>query len=347
MQRIKRMVGLWVIAATILLYPTPGIAQQISTVAYGVPVGGMFLDESVQEWQFAGQAREIVQLDVQRIGGRFTPRVEVIAPDGTMLLPSISQADTVSQLVIFREGLPDDGLYTVRVLEENSSSDGFLSVSEYALTVSYRGQRLAALDSGMAPLPTIGREDLPDFFTGDGVESASLGITVYDADILPDSPPYILEGQGYSLQINNANPISRGVDAIAFTDQGIAVRSTTGAIFFAAQNIEQLSHLSGISEIILENGQQITTDFYRISSLSAQDNPLILRTENEQTAYFEGDVFSFLRRGGISGEGPNAEPINRFLFDEQEFQSDLQNWDVLSALHSELQVFYAGDLRFI
>ncbi len=347
MQRIKRMLGLWIIAVVVLLHPIPGTAQQDNTIIYDEPVGGTFLDEAVQQWQFEAQAREIVQFNVQRIGGRFTPRLEVYTPDGTLLLPSISEADEVSQFIIFRQGLPVDGLYTVRVLEDASSSDGFLSVSEYTLTMTSRGRRLAVPDAGLTPLPTSGREDLPDFFTGDAVESASLGISVYGADTLPDSPPYILQGQGFSLQINNANPISRGVDAIAFTAQGIAVRSTTGAVFFAAQDIEQLSHLSGITEIVLANGQEITTDFYRISSMQALGDLLILRMGNQQLAYFEGEIFNFLRRGGISGEGPNAEPINRFLVDGREFQSDLQNWDVLSALAGELHVFYEGDLRFI
>lgn len=343
------------------LWALPAHAQEelVREVQYGETVGDAFFVDTPapHEWQFAGQPREILVVTVRRTAGRFTPRVTLQAPDGRLLIPSEEQADSAEQHLVFRDGLPQAGDYRLIVTEHDPQPQSQFIVNEYSLTLSRIGLRRVAPDADLAPLPVLGSEPLPEFFTGELRLDSMLGIAIFGAAEVSQPDPrnepsrYIVTGTR-AVDIDNRNPVSRSMDALAFTEDGLALRRVSqGAVFFTNQNVTELAHVAGYTTIRLENGQLIVTDFYRIEALLAVDGLVVLRMDDGQRIILEGNSFDFRRRGGINGEGPNAEPVNLMQVDGTTIQTDLSAWQTLAALRDDdgytLRVVYGSDMRVL
>ena len=105
------------------------------------------------------------------------------------------------------------------------------------------------------------------------------------------------------------------------------------------------------TELTLENGQSFRLDFYRLDTILAVDGLVAVLTDDGQRWLLDGQAFELVRRGGLNGEGINAEPVNLLRIDTTEIQTDLQVWDTLAYLEQngsrQLRVLYGTDFRFI
>jgi RHS repeat-associated protein len=327
-------------------------------VQYGTTVGAFFESTAApQAWQFTGQEREIIQVTVRRISGRFSPRVDLLSPSGNVLIPTAETTDAHEQSLIFRDGLPENGLYQLVVRNENALPIPDFLAHEYSLTLEQLGTRRAATDEGVRPLPDLGIEPLPDLFTGQSFLAAPLDMTIYGEATLSQPDPqnqrniFTFENT-VNVQLNNANPLSREINAFAFTRGGFAFRTLdTDAVFFTNQDVIQLEFVAGIATMRLANNQLITTDFYRVAEILAVDNLVVVRMLDGQRILLEGETIDVRRRGGLNGEGPNAEPVNVFTLDGTVIETDLSGWQTFAAIRENMghyvRVEYGRDMRFI
>lgn len=328
------------------------------TMQYGETVSGIIQDESPAPhiWEFEGKRLELVRVRLQRIGGQFTPRMILIAPDGSRIEPAPDDSDEDTQTLELPDGLPQTGTYRLEVSGEQAQNN-VVNPSEYTLTLSQIGIRRSATDEGLSPLPTLGIDDMPDLTSGTRRADGALNIGLYNAQSVtqPDSiqrrNDYLIRGGGRSVALNNANPISRGIDSFSFVDDGVGFTLLGGGRFFTDQNITEFTHTQNITSLSLSNGQTFSLDFYRISHIQAVAGLVIVTTHNDQRMILNGTAFDFKRRGGINGEGPNAEPINEFRIDDAHIASDMQVWHTLALLPDNgpltLRVLYGDDLRLI
>ncbi|MDQ7034449.1 MAG: DUF6531 domain-containing protein [Anaerolineae bacterium] len=344
-----------------MIQPTHAQDEPTRSIVYGAAVGDFFVDmTTAQEWQFSGQVRDMLQVTVRRIGGRFTPRVELLAPAGNIINPTLNTADDYQQTLVFRQGLPEDGLYQLRVRGENAQALPNFLANDYSLTLQHIGTRLATSDEGRRPLPQQGLTPLPDLFSGQSFLAAPININIFGTATLSQPDPqnqrnrYIVENTTITVVLNNANRLFNGINAFALTRGGFAFQlKNSESLFFTDQNVTQLEFLGGMITIGLANGQLIETDFYRIAELRAVDGLVILRTVDNQRIILDGDNFNFRRRGGLNGEGPNAEPINIITVDGERLDTDMSGWQTLAAIRDGagryIRVEYVQntDLRFI
>lgn len=323
------------IAAIILLLilSISANAQGNRTISYGETVSAYFDGETSHDWSFTASAGEIVEITVRRIAGRFEPEISLIDPNGT-----------VSQELNYYS-LPLDGTYTLRISEANNQNSSSLILNEYSLGMNFLGRHRTNIEEGLEPLPSL--ESLPALFTGEGSLEAALGINIFGTAQIsrPGANTYLLAGTR-SLTLDNANPISRGITALAFSDAGLALQATTGAVFFTDQDILALETIGGITTIGLADGSSIRTDFYRIRSIQVLDGLLELTFDTEQKLIAQGQTFEFLRRGGTNGEGPNAEPVNTIRVDSTSLETDLQAWRTLAILGEDFRVYY-DEMRYL
>lgn len=354
-RHILLLVGFLVLMA-LLLQPVQAQEDSTRSVHYGETVGAFFDNGNVpQAWEFAGHEREIVEVAVRRIGGRFSPRVEVISPSGNVLIPTEQTADAHEQSLIFRDGLPEDGLYQLVVHNENALPMSDFLANEYSLTLERLGVGRATTDEGVRPLPEVGLSALPDLFTGQSFLAAPINMTIYGTVTLNQPDPtqrsHLTLENTVTVQLNNANPLSREINAFAFARGGFAFRTEDGSVFFTNQDVAQLEFVSGIATIRLANNQLIVTDFYRVAELLAVDDLIVARMIDGQRIVLEGETLDMRRRGGLNGEGPNAEPVNVITLDGTAIETDLTGWQTLAVLRDGtgryVRVEYGRDMRFI
>ena len=351
--KLLRYICLLLLGLTLII---PLSAQEISLRAldYGETVGDIFaLDETVpHEWQFQAQANDRVQLNVRRIGGIFTPRLELIAPDGSMIPPTTNEMDAFGQVLMFEDGLGIGGTYRIFVTQSDASSDGILTQSEYSLTLTQNGQVLSDRNDGLDPIPSIDTEAIPDNFIGTPDTESFTDIELYgDIEVSRIDPNqqrngFLLEG-ARSINVDNTNIISRIVNRIAISDDGITVETRSGNTFFTDKNISTLSIDGSILEVELDDGTNFRTDFYAIESVIAVDEFLAVQLLSGQRLIFDGRRIEITRRGGINGEGPNVEPIVILEVDGSTIETDLAGWDILTVLDDSLRVLYGDELRLI
>lgn len=340
--------------STILIYPLSAQENSQRLISYGDTVSDIFSSatESAQEWQFQAQSNDIVHIQVRRIAGVFTPSLDLIAPDGSSIPTSVQESDAFGQLLIFQDGLSADGTYRIFVSQDASTSDGILTQSEYSLTLSHHGQNLLDRNAGLDPIPTIGSEPLGNNFIGEADATAFSGIELYGSievsqpDTINQRNRFLLTG-AHTISIDNTNIVSRLINKIAISDAGITLETLSGALFFTDKNITNLALNSSVLTIELEDGRTIRTDFYAVESIIALDDLIALRTQAGQRLIVDSTQLEITRRGGINGEGPNAEPVIVFRADSDEIRTDLASWDILTILDNSLRVLYPQGLRLV
>lgn len=350
---MRRVRYLFLLALLLFIAPTFAQTEMERNLVYGETVGDSFLaeDES-HDWQLSVEAREIVSFDLRRIGGVFTPELTVLAPDGSEMIPSRQQGDIYGEQIIFDNGLPVDGEYTVRVTASRITSDGVFTVSEYSLTATQSGQGRVDRNQDLEPIPTIGLESLPDYFTGIASENDLLDLNIY-GDVSVSRPNESNEPRRFLLTatrtiiIDNRDPVSRFVESIAFLDDGIAIRALNGAVFFTEQNITDMMIDDGILQITLASGQVIGTDFEETNFILALDDLVVYRMLGNQRLVFDSDTVSLQRRARSSDEAAVAEAVIRILADDAVMDTDLFGWDTLTLFEGDLRVLYVSDLRFL
>src|SRR5690606_12103294 len=155
-----------------------------------------------------------VQINVRRIGGIFTPRIELIAPDGSTIPPSTDEADAFGQILTFEDGLGVDGRYRIFVRQSNASSDGILTQSEYSLTLTQNGQVLSDRNQGLHRIPSIGTDTIPDTFIGTPDTESFTDIDLYGTVEVSGIDPnqqrnaFLLAG-ARTIRVDNTNTVSR------------------------------------------------------------------------------------------------------------------------------------------
>jgi YD repeat-containing protein len=307
-------------------------------INYGEVRSAYFETENSHQWEFIGDAGDIIEIDAIRIAGQFVPDISVFAPNGTEVLGDYRYLS-----------LAADGLYLVQINEGEDENTSLLLENEYSLSLRQVGKQRSNIEDGLSPLPIL--EAFPDFFTGVGADEASLGIQLYGNPQLSVITPtnsrrMTVLTANRTVSIFTSNPIARGINAIALQDFAVAIRSVTGAIFYTDQDVLTLETLSGITTITLANGQSLITDFYRIQSIQAVNNLFQVVFETGQVFLGSGQSFEFLRRGGILGEGPNAEAVNLIRVDGAEIETDLQAWTTLAMMAEDLRVYY-DEMRYL
>jgi YD repeat-containing protein len=329
-----------VLAWLLVVLAMPLAAQEPveRAISYGEIQSDFFDDETSHEWQFTGNAGDIVEIRANRIGGRFEPGISILAPNGTVVTGDNSYLS-----------LPSDGLYHIQINEQADQNTSPLLLNEYSLSLKLLARHRPAIEDGLEPIPNLA--DFPDIFTGEGIIEPTLGILLFGTAELsqPDRVnarnTYLLSGSR-TLSLNNANPLARGIVAIALSEDAVALRSSTGAVFYTDQDILALETISGITSLSLANGQSIVTDFYRISSMQSVDNTLVVNFVDGQQMVSTDQIFEFLRRGGINGEGPNVEPVNLIRVSGAELQTDLEAWQTLTIMSEDVRVYY-DELRYL
>jgi RHS repeat-associated protein len=333
----------------LLAWPLHSDAQDVfqGEIRFGQTLGGRFDDSTEHRWYFYGISGDIVELTLIPTGGQFVPELLVITPNN-MLLNGNSNAD-----LSLLDGLPMDGEYTVIVSVADVIVDSALIANEYSLSLAIRGRHRSEENEGLSGLPQIPEIAIGTVFQGTSTRNDVLALDIFgdveitQPNIVQQRNRFLMQG-AYSVDLDNTIPISRGINAIAFCEAGVALWSATQeGIFFTDQNITLLKQDGSITQITLENGQTISTDFYRIQSLVAVNDLLLLTMQDEQQILLEGQTFEFLRRGGINGEGPNAEPVNILRFDGVEIQTDLMAWQTLALVDEQLRVFYSDGFRLL
>ena len=103
-------------------------AQGGGTLGYGSKVFGRVLaDTPVVTYSFTGSAGDLVQANVRNWVGTLDPQVDLVAPDGQMLVSSANNplAEDVleAQLASY---LPQNGIYLLMVSGQNGTSGEFL-----------------------------------------------------------------------------------------------------------------------------------------------------------------------------------------------------------------------------
>ncbi len=333
------------------------------TLSYGETVAGIFDTDSPapHTWAFNANERELVRVTLRRIGGQFTPTMTITAPDGSPVMPTTDITDTNGQVFELDNGT-QPGDYTITVNGEQAPNN-VINPSEYSLTVERRGLRKPNVDVGLSPLPALGTAPFPELVeTAPATSEAAitLEVPVYEGTVSQPDPRaernrFILTGGGPSVDLNNANPLSRGIVSFSFVDNGVGFVHESDIMgrsqFFTDQDITSMEYVQGITTLTLGNGQQIETDFFRIEQMWAVGNLIALRMTTGQRIILSGSFFDLKRRGGLQGEGPNAEQVNIFtLQNGDRITTDLSGWDTLAYLAADgpqTRVLYGPDARLI
>jgi RHS repeat-associated protein len=358
MNWLKVIIRVMPIVALMLI----GVAVHISAQA---PTGGsLTYSETVlgelnntastpHSWTFTASDRELFSVRVQRIGGQFSPTLEVLNPSGEPLTPTQTLMQDADRIwFLFMDGAVS-GEYSIRVT--GTASDSIENPNQYSLSLLYEGIRRADVDEGLEPLPRRNADDMPNLQDGTA-HSTELEIPFYGNATLtqPDARTqrnrWILSGGGFSIDIDNTNPLSRGLQSLSISAEGVGFTMLDGAAFFSDESISAITFSQSITEVTLTDGRSIRTDFYRIRQIQAAEGLLIVTTPNNQRMIFTGTTFDFTRRGGINGEGPNAEPVNLFNVNDNELSTDLSGWHTLyydTASRPEMRILYGADTRFI
>ncbi|MGJ3239861.1 MAG: DUF6531 domain-containing protein [Anaerolineae bacterium] len=337
---------LWIV----LLWAIPLAAQtnNIHSLSYGERVGGRFVnaDETMQSWYFEGVTGEIVAVRVARIGGIFVPRLRLIAPDGQPVRVLDDTRDEHNHEILISDGLPQTGTYRIEITQQSAASDGVLTQSEYSLLLEQRGQMITDASALLErPLPELDADTLPDYFTGTPTTSF-LNIEVYGDATRTD--PFTLTGVRRVI-VDNSNVVARVISDVAVVDATgeIALRSRDGAVLVTENDIERLSVDSAVVTLRLDDRRTFSTDFYDVSSIRIGAEAVVVRLRDGQRLLLSGDRVSLTRRGGISGEGPNAEPIHVVSVDETTLITDGDGWQTLAQIDGQLIVLYESGFALV
>jgi len=351
-KRITSIIILMVLGISVqILAQTP----TINTIAYGETVFGRLDGDSAntQLWEITIADHELFEVHLQRIGGQFTPQLTINQPDGSELVPDdIQVQDNDRSWYVFSDTLLQAGTYTISVTGEVSDSTD--NPNEYSLSAIYRGVGLSNVDQGLTPLPTRTGDQMPVLDNGSQsvmpIELPYYGsANASQPDDLRERNRWQLQGGSFVIDMDNANPLNRGIQYLSILNNGVGFATVEGAQFYSDMSISQLKWVSSIAEITLEDGRTIQTDFFRIKNIQVVENLVIVTTTSDQRLIFEGQAFDFRRRGGIAGEGPNAEPVNLFNVDGYEIDTELLQWNtiLLSTVNLELRVLWGRDMRLI
>ncbi len=332
-------------------------AQNVSTFAYGETVSGIFEPggTQTQTWTFDLDAREYFEVRLQRIGGQFSPMMQVIAPDGSTVSPDETRTTPDYQQWRFTD-VYNAGTYQVQVSGE-VAPDSVVNPSEYSLTLLYLGRHSAGPDAELTPLPTLGTSPAPDFRDGNGTTNTDLGITVYGGTVTqPDARAernrFIIQGNnGRSIDLDNANPINRSVTAIGFVGDSVGF-ATENTLFVVNEDIAAFEVVQGIFNFTLASGQTFQTDFYNTDTVQVVDGLVAMRLTSGQRVLLSGETFDIQRRGGLNGQGPNIEPALEFLLPNEDYiYTDFVGWDTLAYLNldgrRQTRAVYGNDYRLI
>lgn len=348
------------------------LAQQDNTLTYGETVGGFLTPNTpTQIWQFEGNARDVLNVTVQRIGGNVTPRVRLLDSGGAPLI-TLDETTHDSQTLSFIDGLPTSGTYQLEVVAENALTGGLID-HEYSLTLTYRGTRRANVDEGRTPFPTLGSnaQPMPSVINGSPVSTA-LEVPVYGtrANVMqPDERQqrnrYILSANGFRIDWNTQGiPADRAFGGLAFLDNGIGFitpplrndEERTATLFTNSSFRFSIDSVAGIWTLELFAGtgdtisQTIVTDFYRVQSIQAVDGEVSIITTNNQRLVLSGPHVEITRR---AQQGPNEEPVNEIRLEarnngfERRIFTDLMGYHSLwyDYAQNETRVLYGDDAR--
>lgn len=335
---------------------TTAQTQAQGNFSYGETVLGK-LDENDATphiWVFSAREHELFSIRLQRIGGQFSPEMTLISPNGAVISHTHSltqEAD--STWLLFQQGVEEAGEYQVHITGDTSNSID--NPNEYSLTLLYEGVKRTHTDENLSPLPQRNAADMPNLQEGSPKVQAKIDMRYYGGRSLqqPNSRQqrnrWLLRGDGFTIDMDNANPLNRGIESLSILEEGVGLTMIDGQQFFSDSSIAQLTYAQSILKITLADGRSIETDFYRIRQLQAVDGLFIVTTTDDQRIIFKGTHFDFKRRGGLNGEGPNVEPINVFKVDGFTLSSDLSLWHTLyyDTQNPELRVLYGADTRFI
>ncbi|MGB7337450.1 MAG: DUF6531 domain-containing protein [Phototrophicaceae bacterium] len=349
MKRLRWYLGLLLIVGGLM----PVVAQDSTerTLAYGDLVSAIFVtpDDMAHQWGFDAAEQDIITVQVRRIAGIFTPRITLIAPDGTIVPPSLDNADDHLQTVTFRDGIVA-GRYQINVSQENAQTNGSITQNEYTLALQQRGQQFD-LEAALVDVPRISPNPFPDYFLGRGdsetFDNLTLfgDVTITQIDNTVQASRFLISG-ARDLTIDNTNTISRLIDQIAIRDDGIALQTVTGAIVFTDTSISNLNLENSLITLTLTSGISISTDFYNIATIVVLDNLTEIQLLDGQRLLLDGDTIRVTRRGGINGEGPNVEPVLLLDVDEFSLSTDMIGWQTLTLLDDNLQVIYDAGWQF-
>ena len=326
---------------------------------YGDTVSGIFASDSdsAQEWLIDVQENDVIEISVRRIGGIFSPEMLLLDPSGNEISPFYTDGDEYGFSARYQGNITQSGLFRIVINQNNSRSDGILTQSEYSLTVQRRGQFPQDFTGQINPLiPVITATEIPDYFTEEGRPDDETGIeiigeaTIQRVNIENQLNRFEISGS-VAVQISNTEVIAPFMPAISFHPDSVALQMSSGAVFITDEDIADIALESSILTIRLQSGLTVSTDFYAIEAIQVIDGITRVRLINGHDMIFDGLNLRFTRRGGISGEGPNAEPILIIQVDDARIETDMVGWDVFSILDNDadrptVQTIYANDLLF-
>ncbi|MEO1287156.1 MAG: DUF6531 domain-containing protein, partial [Chloroflexota bacterium] len=325
------------------------------SLTYDQLVSGIFPSNDAnlaQNWSFDGTMGDVVRIKVQRVGGIFTPDVRLFAPDGNRIDPTTENPTANSHELIFQAGLPTTGTYRIEVMQTEPNSDGLVTQNEYTLEVMYRGQ-VFDLEIARADIPSVMPDLLPDYFTGIGNTNTLENLILFNVDSVEQQQAtsqasrFQLTGaNGRTLTISNTNTITQVIRRIAIRETGIALESQSGALFVTDADIDLLSIDGSIVTIALNNGVTINTDFYATNIIINQGTETEVRLEDEQRLALAGQNISLTRRGGMEGEGSNAEPVILVDVDGAIIATDMSGLDTVRLTDTSIDVIYSAGWRF-
>lgn len=341
---------------TIPLSAQDGIERHVN---YGQTVSGIFASESdsAHEWRLDVQENDVLEINVRRIGGIFTPDMRLLDPSGNEVIATHFDADEYGLSATFRGNILSTGVFRIVIEQENDQSENILTQNEYSLTVQQRGQFPLDFTGQLNPIiPDILNTGIPDYFVGESNLNQETGIQIFgeaivtQLDIENQISRFAITGTS-SIEVANTEVVAPLIPSIAILPDGIALQTNSGAVVFTDRNIGNLSLDSSVLSITLDNGTNISTDFFAIDALLLIDNIIQVHLSNGRKMVFEGTQLSLTRRGGIAGEGPNAEAILIVQVDDSRIETDMNGWDIFSILNESqnnpiTQVIYGDDLLF-
>lgn len=355
LRRFMLLIALFTLAITYSAQAQPDL-----NIAYGETRSAFYIaDAPQQKWAFQGEQGDIVQITAQRIAGRIMPTVRLSDASGEELALSTDDEALHKSDVTFLSGLPEDGIYTIDVMNQAEPSTSPENPDEYALTVTQIGHYRDDNEVGIGALPALGTTPLPALETGES-EISRLGVRIYgELEVLPPEPSqpntYNIQGGGQHALLDNNFPLSAGIRSISLLPEGLGFVVANDdldqqeATFFTDQDV-RVAYVSATHTytFTFTSGQVITTDFYRISAIQAVDGLVAVTlfdtdaegTTTSRRALFSGQMID-LRR---PRQGPNEEPLNAFLLDNGDYvYTDVQGWHTLAYLDGQLQVLYGGN----
>lgn len=366
MSRLRGWV--WVIVMLVLWGGQTGSAAQFTdfSIAYG-ETQSAFFDNAIRShrWRFTGMARDLLEIEVQRIAGQFVPQVRLLDVDGNVVTVGDPKAFPDTAILTLLGGLPADGLYQIEVLAQNVVGNQRDNPAEYGLTLTSIGRARASRDEGLSPLPEVGLTPLPQLQVGSPTRT-NIGIDVYgpipqvERSDTPNIPArFLVRSAGYELIVNNTIPIARGVVAASFSAQGVGIVARNAPllergsdrVFFSDQGFTiAYNSNNAIYTFTLADGTIITTDFFQIDSIEVREGSVAARVNNDGTARRlvftpDNERIDLLRFGGGT---PDIEAISRIrVSDTSNITSDLRGFDTLAVVGGQLRVYYGDDGRLL